>query len=223
MARAVLAARLRRRSRAGSAGAGRPRAARPAGEHAEGPTATRPTMRCRISARCETPLSPLGLRIRRARTGAARPCSAEPEFIKGWIEIQDEGSQIAALLSGGQPGEQVVDLCAGGGGKTLALAAMMQNHGQLYATDTDARRLAPIHERLTRAGVAQRAGPHAARPRRCGDGSRRQDRLRAGRRALHRHRHLAAQPGRQMARAPRQPGGAPQGAGRGARPRRAVW
>jgi 16S rRNA (cytosine967-C5)-methyltransferase len=52
-----------------------------------------------------------------------------------------------------KPGEQVVDLCAGGGGKTLALAAMMDNHGQLYATDSDARRLAPIHDRLTRAGV----------------------------------------------------------------------
>ena len=50
---------------------------------------------------------------------------SEPEFLKGWIEIQDEGSQLVALLSGAKPGEQVVDLCAGGGGKTLALAAMM--------------------------------------------------------------------------------------------------
>ena len=58
-----------------------------------------------------------------------------------------------ALLSGAKPGEQVVDLCAGGGGKTLALAAQMENHGQIYATDNDARRLAPIHDRLTRAGV----------------------------------------------------------------------
>jgi 16S rRNA (cytosine967-C5)-methyltransferase len=47
----------------------------------------------------------------------------------------------------------VIDLCAGGGGKTLALAAMMENQGQLFATDSDARRLAPIHERLKRAGV----------------------------------------------------------------------
>jgi 16S rRNA (cytosine967-C5)-methyltransferase len=78
---------------------------------------------------------------------------SEPEFIKGLIEIQDEGSQLAALLSGVKPGEQVVDLCAGGGGKTLALAAMMDNHGQIYATDADIRRLAPIHDRLTRAGV----------------------------------------------------------------------
>jgi 16S rRNA (cytosine967-C5)-methyltransferase len=78
---------------------------------------------------------------------------SEPEFLKGWIEIQDEGSQLVALLSGAKPGEQVVDLCAGGGGKTLALAAQMENHGQIYATDNDARRLAPIHERLNRAGV----------------------------------------------------------------------
>ena len=50
-------------------------------------------------------------------------------------------------------GEQVIDLCAGAGGKTLALAAMMEDQGQLYATDTDKRRLAPIHERLERSGA----------------------------------------------------------------------
>lgn len=101
----------------------------------------------------ETPHSPLGLRIAPSEDGRGPAVQVEPEFLKGWIEIQDEGSQLAALLSGVEPGEQVVDLCAGGGGKTLALAAMMENHGQIYATDNDARRLAPIHERLTRAGV----------------------------------------------------------------------
>jgi 16S rRNA (cytosine967-C5)-methyltransferase len=101
----------------------------------------------------ETPLSPLGLRIAPGEDGRGPAVQSEPEFIKGWIEIQDEGSQLAAMLSAVKPGEQVVDLCAGGGGKTLALAAMMENHGQLYATDSDARRLAPIHDRLTRAGV----------------------------------------------------------------------
>ena len=101
----------------------------------------------------ETPHSPLGLRIAPSEDGRGPAVQSEPEFIKGLIEIQDEGSQLAALLSGAKPGEQVVDLCAGGGGKTLSLAAMMQNQGQLYATDNDARRLAPIHERLTRAGV----------------------------------------------------------------------
>jgi 16S rRNA (cytosine967-C5)-methyltransferase len=101
----------------------------------------------------ETPLSPLGLRIAPSEDGRGPAVQSEPEFLKGWIEIQDEGSQLVALLSGVKPGEQVVDLCAGGGGKTLALAAMMENHGQIYATDNDARRLAPIHERLARAGV----------------------------------------------------------------------
>ena len=83
----------------------------------------------------ETPHSPLGLRIPPAEDGRGPAVQAEPEFLKGWIEVQDEGSQLAALLSGAQPGEQVVDLCAGGGGKTLALAALMENHGQIYATD----------------------------------------------------------------------------------------
>jgi 16S rRNA (cytosine967-C5)-methyltransferase len=100
-----------------------------------------------------TPLSPLGLRIAPSEDGRGPAVQAEPEFLKGWIEIQDEGSQLAALLSGAKPGDQVVDLCAGGGGKTLALAAMMENAGQIYATDNDARRLAPIHDRLARAGA----------------------------------------------------------------------
>jgi 16S rRNA (cytosine967-C5)-methyltransferase len=69
------------------------------------------------------------------------------------VEVQDEGSQLAALLCGAKAGQQVIDLCAGAGGKTLAVAAMMENRGQIYATDSDKRRLAPIHERLERAGV----------------------------------------------------------------------
>ena len=66
--------------------------------------------------------------------------------------MQDEGSQLAALFSAAKPGEQVIDLCAGAGGKTLALAAMMQGKGRLIATDHDKRQLAPIYERLSRAG-----------------------------------------------------------------------
>jgi 16S rRNA (cytosine967-C5)-methyltransferase len=97
--------------------------------------------------------SPFGLRIVLGADARSPAVHAEPAFLKGFVEIQDEGSQLAALLSGAKPGEQVVDLCAGAGGKTLALAAMMDNHGQLYATDTDKRRLAPIHARLERAGV----------------------------------------------------------------------
>ncbi len=101
----------------------------------------------------ETSWSPWGLRLQVPPDAKSPAIQSDPAFLKGDIEIQDEGSQIAALLSGAQPGEQVVDLCAGGGGKTLALAAMMQNKGQIFATDTDKRRLAPIHARLERAGA----------------------------------------------------------------------
>jgi 16S rRNA (cytosine967-C5)-methyltransferase len=67
--------------------------------------------------------------------------------------VQDEGSQLATLLSGARPREQIIDLCAGAGGKTLQLAADMDNTGQLYAYDADRLRLRPIFERLKRAGV----------------------------------------------------------------------
>ncbi|MFO1185010.1 MAG: RsmB/NOP family class I SAM-dependent RNA methyltransferase [Bauldia sp.] len=77
----------------------------------------------------------------------------EPAFQKGWFEIQDAGSQIAARLVGAKAGEQVLDLCAGGGGKSLALAAIMGNKGQIFATDNDRARLAPIFDRLKRAGT----------------------------------------------------------------------
>ncbi len=97
--------------------------------------------------------SPWGLRIHLAADAKSPAIHAEPAFLKGQVEVQDEGSQLAALFSGAQDGEQVVDLCAGAGGKTLALAAMMANKGQIYATDDDKRRLAPIHERLKRAGA----------------------------------------------------------------------
>jgi 16S rRNA (cytosine967-C5)-methyltransferase len=97
--------------------------------------------------------SPLGLRITLAADAKSPAIHAEPAFIKGLIEVQDEGSQLAALFAAAKPGEHVVDLCAGAGGKTLALAAAMGNRGQLYATDTDKRRLAPIHERLARSGA----------------------------------------------------------------------
>lgn len=97
--------------------------------------------------------SPVGLRFRLGADAKAPPIHAEPAFLKGAIEIQDEGSQLAAHLAGAEPGAQVVDLCAGAGGKTLALAALMANHGQIYATDPDKRRLVPIHERIDRAGA----------------------------------------------------------------------
>jgi 16S rRNA (cytosine967-C5)-methyltransferase len=101
----------------------------------------------------ETPWSPLGLRIALGADARNPGIHAEEDFIKGAIEVQDEGSQLAALLSAAKPGEQVIDLCAGAGGKTLALAAMMAGKGRLIATDHDKRQLAPIHERLSRAGI----------------------------------------------------------------------
>jgi 16S rRNA (cytosine967-C5)-methyltransferase len=100
-----------------------------------------------------TPFSPLGLRIELSADARNPGIQAEEAFIKGQVEVQDEGSQIAALFAAAKPGEQVIDLCAGAGGKTLALAAMMQGKGRLIATDRDKRQLAPIHERLSRAGV----------------------------------------------------------------------
>ena len=100
-----------------------------------------------------TPWSPVGLRIELGADARNIGIHAEEDFIKGAVEVQDEGSQIAALLSAAKPGEQVIDLCAGAGGKTLALAAMMQGKGRLIATDHDKRQLAPIYERLSRAGV----------------------------------------------------------------------
>ncbi|WP_375291465.1 RsmB/NOP family class I SAM-dependent RNA methyltransferase [Qipengyuania sp.] len=73
---------------------------------------------------------------------------------EGLFEVQDTGSQIACLAVGAQPGETVVDLCAGGGGKTLALAADMRNQGRLIASDTDRQRLSRLAPRAQRAGTS---------------------------------------------------------------------
>jgi 16S rRNA (cytosine967-C5)-methyltransferase len=100
-----------------------------------------------------TPFSPIGLRIELSADARNPGIHSEEDFVRGLIEVQDEGSQVAALLSAARPGEQVIDLCAGAGGKTLALAAMMQGKGRLIATDRDKRQLAPIYQRLSRAGV----------------------------------------------------------------------
>ncbi len=88
-----------------------------------------------------------------ARDGRGPALAAEPAYIKGLAEIQDEGSQLAAALAIAKPGEQVLDLCAGAGGKTLALAASMHNKGQIHATDRDGARLMRSIARLERAGV----------------------------------------------------------------------
>jgi 16S rRNA (cytosine967-C5)-methyltransferase len=75
----------------------------------------------------------------------------------GWIEVQDEASQIAAALAGPKPGQTVVDYCAGAGGKTLALAALMGGRGRLVACDIHMKRLANLPERLQRSGARAEA------------------------------------------------------------------
>jgi 16S rRNA (cytosine967-C5)-methyltransferase len=98
-------------------------------------------------------LSPDALRFQHGDDGRGPSLQSEPDFLSGGFEIQDEGSQLVTLLAGAQPGQTVVDLCAGAGGKTLALAALTGNEGRLFATDLDSRRLAPLHERLARSGA----------------------------------------------------------------------
>ena len=100
-----------------------------------------------------TPYASTGLRVSLPQDGRNPALRHEEVYLNGHIEIQDEGSQLAALLTNASPGEQVLDLCAGAGGKSLALAAMLQNQGQIYASDNDARRLAPMFERVARAGA----------------------------------------------------------------------
>lgn len=105
-------------------------------------------------AAAEIAVTPDGVRIAPSEGEGRHPnLQAEPGFRKGWFEIQDAGSQIAATLVNAGPGQQILDLCAGAGGKTLALAAAMANKGQVFATDSDRTRLAPIFERLRRGGT----------------------------------------------------------------------
>jgi 16S rRNA (cytosine967-C5)-methyltransferase len=104
-----------------------------------------------------TRLSAVGLRVRESTD-----LHALDAFKDGGFEVQDEGSQIAAWLVGAEPGETVVDYCAGGGGKTLALGQMLRGQGRLVACDLNPRRLDAIRPRLERAGVTaelHRVGP----------------------------------------------------------------
>ena len=95
-----------------------------------------------------------GVRFAAGQSDSRTPnVQSEEGYLKGWFEVQDFGSQIVAALGGPRGGEQVLDLCAGAGGKTLAMAAAMQNRGQIFAYDSDRTRLAPIYDRLKRAGV----------------------------------------------------------------------
>jgi 16S rRNA (cytosine967-C5)-methyltransferase len=95
-----------------------------------------------------TPLSPWGIRV------TERPSLASLGILKdGLVDIQDEGSQLIAKILDAQPGERVVDFCAGAGGKTLAIAACMQNKGRIIACDVMERRLKNSTERFRRAGI----------------------------------------------------------------------
>jgi 16S rRNA (cytosine967-C5)-methyltransferase len=95
-----------------------------------------------------TPLSPWGIRVE-----GRRLVTTGPAFQSGLVEIQDEGSQLVALMVGAAPGMRVADWCAGAGGKTLALAMTMQNKGSIVACDVSAPRLDGAVRRLRRAGV----------------------------------------------------------------------
>jgi 16S rRNA (cytosine967-C5)-methyltransferase len=96
-----------------------------------------------------TPFSPWGIRLQ------GKPAlNLLPIFSEGRVEVQDEGSQLLALLTGAKRGEMVADFCAGAGGKTLALGAMMKNTGRLYAFDTSQKRLDAMKPRLARSGLS---------------------------------------------------------------------
>ncbi len=96
-----------------------------------------------------TPYSPWGLRVQ------DKPALTKLEaFVQGRIEVQDEGSQLLALLLDAKRGEMVVDFCAGAGGETLAIGAQMRNAGRLYAFDVSAHRLDALKPRLARSGLS---------------------------------------------------------------------
>jgi 16S rRNA (cytosine967-C5)-methyltransferase len=96
-----------------------------------------------------TPYAPTGIRIE------GKPALQKmPLYVEGQVEVQDEGSQLLSLLTGAKRGEMVVDFCAGAGGKTLALGAMMRNTGRLYAFDISGHRLENLKPRLARSGLS---------------------------------------------------------------------
>lgn len=101
-----------------------------------------------------TPVSPIGIRI-----AEPRDLSQSRAMKSGQFEVQDEGAQIASLLVDAGPKAQVIDLCAGAGGKTLALAASMANSGQIHACDNAGKRLDNLKKRAKKAG-ARNIQPH---------------------------------------------------------------
>ncbi len=114
---------------------------------------TRDELRTRLAAdgiiAAPTPYSPLGLRLE------GRPALARhPLLLKGYLEIQDESSQLVGYLVAPKRGEMIVDFCAGAGGKTLLLGALMRSQGRLYAFDIIDKRLAQLKLRLKRSGLS---------------------------------------------------------------------
>ncbi|NML94849.1 RsmB/NOP family class I SAM-dependent RNA methyltransferase [Novosphingobium olei] len=109
---------------------------------------SRDALRLRLPAPSSEVVAPQGLRL---DTGAA--AETWPEYAEGLFEVQDAGSQLTCEAFAAKPGETIVDLCAGAGGKTLALGAAMANSGRLIACDIDRARLSRLPERATRAGV----------------------------------------------------------------------
>ena len=97
----------------------------------------------------ETPYSPWGMRVE------GKPAiQRHPAFEKGDMEVQDEGSQLLVAMLAPKRGEMVLDFCAGAGGKTLLMGALMKNTGRLYATDISEKRLAKLGPRVARAGLS---------------------------------------------------------------------
>lgn len=109
---------------------------------------SREALALRLPVPASTVVAPHGLRL---ETGAA--AESWPEYAQGLFEVQDAGSQLTCEAFDARPGETVVDLCAGAGGKTLALGAAMENAGHLVACDIDRARLSRLPERAKRAGV----------------------------------------------------------------------
>lgn len=111
------------------------------------------TKRCEVlnafAHSCPTPFSPLGVRLKKKI-----PLSKNPLFLEGKIEVQDEGSQLVALLADAKRRQMVFDFCAGAGGKTLVLGALMKNTGTLYAADISQKRLARFVPRFKKSGLS---------------------------------------------------------------------
>ena len=111
------------------------------------------TKRCEVlnafAHSCPTPFSPLGVRLKKKI-----PLSKNPLFLEGKIEVQDEGSQLVALLADAKRRQMVFDFCAGAGGKTLVLGALMKNSGTLYAADISQKRLARFVPRFKKSGLS---------------------------------------------------------------------